>query len=152
MARFPGSTHLTVHRHWGLRGAAGILVHRAGPEVLLQLRNTWVMQGGTWSVPGGALEPGEEPVDAALRELREEAGIAARDVVVDPDPQVWTCPDCGWSYWTFLARPAGDRTLRIRMNAEAADMRWVPVSEVGALPLHPGFGRSWPELVTRLED
>jgi 8-oxo-dGTP pyrophosphatase MutT (NUDIX family) len=30
---------------------------------------------GQWSLPGGIIEPGEQPADAVVRECREEAGI-----------------------------------------------------------------------------
>jgi ADP-ribose pyrophosphatase YjhB (NUDIX family) len=50
---------------------------------------------GTWLPPGGRARPGEPPVDAARRELREEAGLTATlarpapvlvDAVIHRDP------------------------------------------------------------------
>lgn len=33
--------------------------------------------GATWEVPGGAVDPGETPIEAALRELAEECALVA---------------------------------------------------------------------------
>ena len=47
-----------------------------GPEVLLT-RRSWELRHhrGEVSFPGGRLDPGETPVDAALREAHEEVGL-----------------------------------------------------------------------------
>jgi ADP-ribose pyrophosphatase len=49
---------------------------QGGSTVLVrQWRHTW--QTTAWEVPAGTLEPGEEPLACAQRELREEAGLIA---------------------------------------------------------------------------
>jgi predicted NUDIX family NTP pyrophosphohydrolase len=66
--------------------SAGILLFRAaddGIEVLLirpggpYWRNKDV---GAWMIPKGAVEPGEAPVEAALREFSEETGTSLNSV------------------------------------------------------------------------
>ena len=60
--------------------SAGILLYRrgkAGLQVLLGHPGGpyWARKdAGAWMVPKGALEPGEEPLEAALREFAEEVG------------------------------------------------------------------------------
>ena len=37
---------------------------------------------GRWNLPGGAIEPDESPLDAATREVREEAGLRGRGLIL----------------------------------------------------------------------
>jgi len=64
-------------KYWGRFGAAGLLVWHPLAGVLLQHRIAWSHHGGTWGLPGGALKEGETPVQGALREANEEAGVPA---------------------------------------------------------------------------
>jgi 8-oxo-dGTP diphosphatase len=52
---------------------AGLVVDDAG-LVLITRRRAEQPMGGFWEFPGGKLEPGESPVAALVRELREEIG------------------------------------------------------------------------------
>ncbi|WP_148616014.1 NUDIX domain-containing protein [Nocardioides rubriscoriae] len=133
------------HSHWGPYGAAGLLLAREA-TVLLQLRVGWAHHGGTWSIPGGALERGEAPVEAALRESHEELGVAA-DAVRVRGSRVALCG--GWSYETVLGETEGEVATHDR--AESDDHRWVPLEDVATLRLHPAFRIAWehPDAVLR---
>ncbi len=48
----------------------------AAPEVLVLRRAPGQRSAGSWETVHGHIAPGEEPVAAALRELREETGLA----------------------------------------------------------------------------
>ena len=62
------------NKHWGLHGAAGLLLVRNG-MVLLQHRAPWVHNGDTWGIPGGARDSHEDVIAGALREAIEETGL-----------------------------------------------------------------------------
>ena len=47
----------------------------AGPEVLALRRAPGGRSPGSWETVHGHIEPGENPVEAALREVREETGL-----------------------------------------------------------------------------
>lgn len=133
------------HRHWGRFGAAGLLIRdRSGSSgrVVLQHRAAWSHHGDTWGLPGGARNSDESPVQAALREAGEEAGVAADEV--RPEGTV-TDDHGGWSYTSVVAEPVGPLQPR-PTGGESTDVRWVPVDEAVRLPLHPGFAQTWPRL------
>ena len=66
-------------KHWGLNGAAGLMLVDPERGVLMQHRALWSVEGGTWGFPGGARDMGESAVEAAIRESWEEAGVPEQD-------------------------------------------------------------------------
>ncbi|MEV3976492.1 NUDIX hydrolase, partial [Streptomyces sp. NPDC050698] len=136
-------------RHWGKHGAAGLLLRApdsdGSPMVLLQHRAAWSHQGGTWALPGGARDSHESTTHAAVREAHEEAGIA-EDAVRVRGEVVTMRAESGWTYTTVVADAA--HPLSTVANGESTELRWVREADVDSLPLHPGFGSSWPELRT----
>ncbi|QLY30734.1 NUDIX domain-containing protein [Nocardia huaxiensis] len=134
-------------RQWGRFGAAGLLLRAplagGGSAVLLQHRAAWSHQGGTWALPGGALDSHETSVHAAVREAEEEAGIQADAIRVRGSRVTATAPS-GWTYTTVVADTA--TRLRTRGNPESTELAWVPEDEVDARQLHPGFALAWPTL------
>lgn len=129
-------------RYWGRFGAAGLLAVDPDRGVLLQHRVAWSHFGGTWGLPGGALHQGEAPIDGALREAQEEAGVP--DGAVRP---IFTSVlDLGvWAYTTVVAAVEVPFDPVIS-DPESVALEWVPLGEVETLPLHPGFASSWPTL------
>jgi 8-oxo-dGTP diphosphatase len=126
------------HKHWGVYGAAGLLL-RHDDQILLQHRALWSHHGGTWGILGGARNSDETPERTAAREAAEEAGI---------EPGSYTVAGCyvddhgGWSYTTVVGR-AGDAFPARHLTAESLAVDWVHVERMHDLPLHPGFAATW---------
>ena len=126
------------HTHWGPNGAAGMLFRHTDEvgtkRFLLQERGD-VHHAGTWSIPGGAIDQGETPHQAAARESSEEIGPTPPHTV---DRVVASDCGAGWRYHTVVA----DVPEMFEPGSggwESASTRWVTADEAKALPLHPGF-------------
>ena len=134
------------NRHWGLNGAAGILILR-GNEILLQHRAPWVHNGDTWGIPGGARDSHESTIEGAFREAVEETGI---DTQLLTPLHTFTDDHGTWKYDTVIAR-AEEGLVAREVNDESHEVRWVAIEKVAELPLHPSFAKSWPELQSLLK-
>lgn len=120
--------------------AAGlVLFNKDRSHVVLQLRSQLVDHPNTWAFIGGAIEPGETPTDAALREAWEEAMLDPATIRVEREVDL-----PGYTYviattdWT----PEQDWVLPNSCNAEAQGAAWLPVAAMAKLPLHPKL--RWP--------
>lgn len=81
--RFPdGSTgELEMVRHPGASGIIAFVdgIKDADPRILLIRQYRYAADTFFVEIPAGRLDPGEDPRDCALRELKEETGWSARE-------------------------------------------------------------------------
>jgi 8-oxo-dGTP diphosphatase len=99
---------------------AGLIVDAAGRILITQRRADQPLPL-QWELPGGKVEPGEAPVEALIRELAEEIGVAVEV------GRVWDV--------LFHAYPAFDMVMlvyRVQIvggaparAVEVADLRWI---------------------------
>lgn len=119
-----------------------VLPDGEAPLVMLQQRSAFAHEGGTWSCAGGAIDEGETPFEAALREASEEVGeIPEHHRVLG---EYVFAPADDWSYTTIVL--AVDRHFGASVNFETDAVVWVPLHMVERRPLHPGFAAAWPHL------
>lgn len=133
------------HVRWGVFGAAGVLFVTPGPTgplVMVQKRSQYSHEGGTWSVAGGAIDEGETPLEAALREASEEVGTVPDGYRVVGEYVFQPADD--WSYTTAVV--AVDTPFGESLNFETDAVLWVEPDDIASLPLHGGFAAAWPHL------
>ena len=125
----------------------------AGEHELLQLRRAADdFMGGAWSTVRGTIEEGEKAWEAALRELKEEAGIEPGEFyqldTVDifylhGDDTLWHCPG-------FCA--VVGRDVKVTLNPEHDAFRWTRRGRIGADFMWPGERAQLAELCREVLD
>lgn len=101
-----------------------LLVQRANPPA-----------AGTWTLPGGRVEPGEDDAAAVVREVAEETGLAA-----DVGPLIGTVERDAGGGAVYVINDYACTTAAGRSPTpgdDAADARWFSPDEVRALPTTP---------------
>jgi 8-oxo-dGTP diphosphatase len=124
--------------HMGL--TADMFVLRDG-RFLTLTRGAGLGQGLEY-LPGGVVDPGEDPLDAAVRETREESGLVVRDARI---VRAWTYPTPEGHetiHATFVAwSDDGDVVL----SDEHTGSRWTTVDDYVAHWCHTGMEEMFPE-------
>ena len=98
---------------------------------------------GKWSIPGGAVELGEEIRDAAIREAKEECGLdielvndTPMDAIDNMIPDEKGRLQYHYILLQFLARPKGGT---LKPTSDVTEARWVPLEEVEKYDLTNSF-------------
>lgn len=136
----PGRVHVGV-------GVGALVGGHGGP--LLMVRREGAHGAGTWSVPGGWVEFGEDPMDAAVREVKEETGITVRAI----EPLGWTSTVHAEgihsvTLWVRCLHAGGHP--RVVEPDKCPEVQWVSLAHVADLRLFDGIASAWPDLFRRL--
>lgn len=84
-----------------------------------------------WAIPGGAIEPGETPIEAAARELTEEAGLQIPATWWRADPPRWVPDPRGsdeaWAVTVLAHAKLGPRTSlpEVQGGDDARRAAWI---------------------------
>jgi ADP-ribose pyrophosphatase len=106
-------------------GAVCIVAKPTDGEVLLVRQYRHSTGGELLEIPAGGLDPGEDPLDAARRELEEETGYRAANIVLRA--AFWTTPGFTTEYmWLYEAT----NLTRTQINPDEDEVIEVDVVKV----------------------
>lgn len=110
-----------------------------GDRILLVERGREPLKGW-WSLPGGAVEPGERLHEAALREVREETGLEVEIVSLIEIFERFLYDDSGVLEYHFVLMDYLCRPVRgeLRAGDDAGSVAWFTESELDGLKITEG--------------
>lgn len=121
-----------------LRVAAYAVIERRGKILLTHWRRGH-LHG--WTLPGGGIDPGEDPKDAVVREVDEETGLTAKvgkllgvdsRVMIREEVPEGTPPELHTIRIVYRASVA-DGPLRHEVGGSSDEARWVAIKDLGSL-------------------
>lgn len=151
----PGAADAGVERDDGLSGLevanavpyqriAAYAVVRSSRGILMTELSGRTNAAGLWNLPGGGLDPGENPADGVVREVHEETSQHVSDVRLltvmtrhwvgrAPRGRVEDFHAVRLFHTAHCAEPTDPVVLDVGGSTSAA--RWVPETELANLPL-----------------
>ena len=127
---------MDAHTPSGLVVGAAIVDDLHRPTTLLAARRTEpAALAGGWELPGGKVEPGEDPIEALHREIAEELGVEVRlgRVVEGPLEGAWPLGDrYAMTVWLAVITAGEPQPLE-----DHDALRVLPAGELRAVPWLP---------------
>ena len=119
------------HHVLRMQRVAVVLVIDDAERVLMLRRHRFIDDSWGWEVPVGIVEPAEEPIQAAVREVREETGwvLSELEQTLKFQPAIGIADS---EHYVFIGRGAenaGPPTDR----DEADEVAWVPQEQLLAM-------------------
>ncbi len=125
-----------------LRVGVAVVIRRKGDGYLLMGTRKGSRGAGTFSVPGGLLEYGETPLQAAIRETFEETGLELDPLDMSQGPYVSTVFDEGEREQhitlVYYASYFGDKKPKLMEPEKCEGWDWYPVDCL-PMPQFPPF-------------
>ena len=112
------------------RCAMTVVLDEPAERILLIWRHRFILDRWMWELPGGYIDPGEDGIAAAAREVEEETGYRPRSL----EPILTFQPMTGSAdsaHELYLARGA-DR-VGAPLTDEAEEVRWIPLADLPGL-------------------
>lgn len=130
-------------KFWGSQGAGAVFYAEDTGRILIQHRSKYVNEPSTWGVIGGAIDAGEDPEEAMIREVREETdyhGPMKAELI-------YTFQSGKFQYHNFLVTVPEE--FEPHHGWESQGHVWTTLDDLPE-PLHFGFKALLPALEKRL--
>lgn len=108
------------------RPCVGVAVFNAKGQVFIGRRSGLPKDDPhSWQMPQGGIDEGEEPIDAARRELHEETGISSVDLMAEaPDWLSYDLPTTKTKRWSGKFRGQTQRWFAFRFTGHESEIRF----------------------------
>lgn len=113
--------------------SAAVIVQKDDAILLLQRGDTAPWMPGKWNLPGGTVDPGENPAKSAAREAREEASIHVGGL--KKVAKVNLGKELGLVHVYHTRKFSGEP----KIDWESKAFRWVPLAQAAKMALVPGI-------------
>lgn len=121
------------------RNSGALIYSSSTKRFLFLLRDSQKKHKGTWGLVGGGLLPDERPLEALLRESKEELSVDFSNNKIIPI-ETFTSRNQNFTYYTFLIVTKSE--FLPTLNIEHRGYAWVNLEDYPT-PLHPGVWKTF---------